>query len=95
MVPAVSISSSTGFSAFGDRGYSVNVISQAAWLAPFVQAPCFGDLNGDRAVNSADFSVLLSNFGKAGPSAGDLDKDGDCDFVDFNLLSGVFGTSCQ
>ena len=91
---AVSVSSSTGFSAFGDRGYAVNVAAQSAWLAPFTAAPCLGDLNGDGSVNSTDFSMLISSFGIPGGGGADLDGDGDCDQTDFTILTSRFGTVC-
>jgi hypothetical protein len=91
---AVSISSSTGFSAFGDRGYSVNVAAQAAWLAPFLSSPCPGDLNGDRIVNASDFALLVPAFGKPGGGGADIDGDGDCDTADFTMLIQNFGLVC-
>lgn len=93
---AVSISSSTGFSAFGDRGYAVNLVSQQSWLSQFTQLPpCPGDLNGDRAINSGDFTILLNAFGKPNGGGADLDGDGDCDFADFNVLVSRFGINCS
>ncbi len=91
---AVSISSSTGFAAFGDRGYSVNLVAQAAWLAQFTAPPCTGDLNGDGFVNASDFSLLINSFGTPGGGLGDIDRDGDSDQNDFNLLTSNFGTAC-
>lgn len=91
---AVSVSSSTGFSAFGDRGYAVNVAAQAAWLAPFTAPPCLGDLNGDGTVSSADFSILVDSFGKPGGGGADLDGDNDCDMGDFTILTSRFGVAC-
>ena len=90
----VSVSSSTGFSAYGDRGYSVNLVPQANWLSPFVAAPCPGDLNGDRRVNVRDFSLMAKSFGSAGGGPADLDQDGDCDVADFNALNQLMGSAC-
>jgi len=90
----VSVSSSTGFSAYGDRGYSINLIPQATWMAQFKAAPCPADLNGDRLVNVKDFFILANCFGKPGGGIGDLDKDGDCDTVDFNTLNASMGKPC-
>jgi hypothetical protein len=90
----VSVSSSTGFSAYGDRGYSVNLVPQAAWMSPFVAAPCPGDLNGDRRVNVRDFSLMAKSFGAPNGGLGDMDGDGDCDITDFNAMNKVMGTIC-
>lgn len=62
------------------------------------ETSCFGDLNGDRIVDIADLSLLLSHFGQAsGATAGDGDLNGDRD-VDLEDLSGLlsaFATSCM
>lgn len=59
--------------------------------------PCPGDLDGSGAVDLADLTTLLSNFGTlAGATAamGDLDGDGDVDLNDLTSLMSLFGTSC-
>ncbi len=43
------------------------------------------DLNGDSKVNLVDFSILLFNWGSAGP-AGDLNGDHKVDLTDFSIL---------
>ena len=43
-----------------------------------------GDLNGDSVVNAADLSILLSNWGTAGP--GDLDGSGTVNAPDLSIL---------
>ena len=43
-----------------------------------------GDLNGDSVVNAADLSILLSNWGTAGP--GDLDGSGTVNASDLSIL---------
>ena len=59
--------------------------------------PCPGDLDGNDAVDLADLSRLLSNFGTlvgAARSDGDTDGDGDVDLGDLSFLLSNFGTSC-
>lgn len=58
---------------------------------------CAGDTNGDGLINSADLSVLLTNFGlpAAGPSFGDFNNDGQCNSADLSVLLAGFGTTCQ
>lgn len=55
-----------------------------------------GDLNGDRRVDLADLSILVSNFGLsgAGGEQGDLDSDGDVDIADLSALLNDFGQTC-
>lgn len=74
-------------------GYSGDV-SVRVFLA--VPPPCPGDLNGDRAVNTADLALLLGVFGSAvTPGAtGDLNSDGAVNTQDLTLFLGVFGTVC-
>jgi hypothetical protein len=52
-----------------------------------------GDINRDRAVDSSDFSILATNFGRAGQSYanGDLNGDGRVDSSDFSILASNFG----
>jgi len=54
---------------------------------------CPADINGDAAVNVADFNILVANFGRDGASAidGDLNGDGSVDVSDFNILAAGFG----
>jgi hypothetical protein len=62
---------------------------------------CVGDVNQSGAVELADLSTLLSNFGT--PSAatcaqGDIEPasgDGDVDLTDLAILLARFGTSCN
>ncbi len=61
-----------------------------------VPADC-PDLDGDGAVNLADLSILLTNFGVASGMQfedGDLDGDGDVDLADLSALLERFGVSC-
>lgn len=56
---------------------------------------CTGDLNGDGAIDLADLSILLANFGAAGaPEQGDLNGDGQVDLADLSILLTVFGQLC-
>lgn len=57
---------------------------------------CSGDTNGDRLVNGADISVLLSTFGSAVvPGSGaDFNSDGLVNGSDLSVLLASFGTSC-
>lgn len=61
---------------------------------PLPTCPC--DANADLAVNAADLSVLLSNFGLAafGPGEGDFNGDGQCNSADLSVLLASFGTGC-
>jgi hypothetical protein len=58
---------------------------------------CPGDVNGDGSVNSADFTVLASNFGVVSGATvedGDLNGDGAVNASDFVILAANFGSSC-
>lgn len=57
---------------------------------------CPGDVNGDSAVNTADLTVLLGNFGTSVTpnTGGDLDGNGFVNTADLTALLGAFGTIC-
>ncbi len=57
---------------------------------------CPGDANADNAVDAADLSVLLSQFGSAvTPGTGaDFNGDGVVDAADLSVLLSAFGTTC-
>ncbi|MFM9958900.1 MAG: hypothetical protein ACKVZJ_12585 [Phycisphaerales bacterium] len=61
-----------------------------------VRWPCLGDLNGDNAVNTADLTLLLGQFGQSGPCGVSRDLDGDLgvNTADLTLFLGRFGTTC-
>jgi hypothetical protein len=54
-----------------------------------------GDANLDRVVNSLDFNVFLTDYGKTGAvwTQGDFNYDFVVNTLDFNLLAGNFGLS--
>jgi hypothetical protein len=54
-----------------------------------------GDLDGNGAVEFADFLILSANFGTdvADHTQGDIDCSGDVAFADFLVLSSNFGTT--
>lgn len=59
---------------------------------------CDGDTNGDNMINSADLSVLLSQFNQSVSPAGsgaDFNSDGVCDSADLSLLLARFGQTCK
>lgn len=61
-----------------------------------ISPDCPGDINGDGAIDLADLSILLENFGTAGgPEDGDINGDGMVDLADLSMLLEVFGTSCD
>lgn len=62
---------------------------QDVLLAP----PCAGDANGDGAVNFADVTSVLANFGGAGP-AGDANHDEAVNFADVTAVLANFGSGC-
>jgi hypothetical protein len=58
---------------------------------------CAADLDGNGAVNMADLSTLLSNFGRSGDqhgSGGDIDGDLDVDLADLSALLTEYGLCC-
>lgn len=82
------------------RGYAWG--ENVGWInlddaVKFVAAPppCPGDANGDGLVNSADLSVLLSQFGTAvTPGTGsDFNADGIVNSADLSVLLANFGCS--
>jgi hypothetical protein len=52
-----------------------------------------GDIDRNRAVNTDDFIILASNFGRSGRTyaQGDLDGSGTVDSNDFVILAANFG----
>jgi hypothetical protein len=69
-------------------------------LAVEFTRPCPGDVNGDRIVDLADLTRVLSLFGIStdecrGECPEDLDGDNDVDLSDLSLLLGHFGTTCN
>ena len=52
-----------------------------------------GDLNGDGAVDAADVTILLDNWGATGPNIADLNGDGSVGASDFSLLLNNWGTT--
>ncbi len=64
-------------------------------LTATVPAPCRGDINGDRVVNTADLVLLLGDFGQSGPGLkGDYNNDGAVNTADLVTLLGAFGAAC-
>jgi len=63
---------------------------------PCPPAGCFGDLNGDNSVNTADLTAFLGAFGTsvAPGTGGDLNGDGVVNTADLTAFLGAFGTSC-
>ncbi|MFM9956872.1 MAG: choice-of-anchor B family protein [Phycisphaerales bacterium] len=56
---------------------------------------CQGDLNGDNAVNVADLTIFLGQFGQAGAGlSGDLNGDNVVNVADLTLFLGRFGVAC-
>ncbi len=64
--------------------------------APCAPPPCSGDINGDNAVNTADLTILLGNFGASVPpnTSGDFNGDGVVNTTDLTTLLGRFGATC-
>lgn len=58
-------------------------------------AACPGDVNGDRTVDLADLSILLSNYGCNGSQCpGDFNGDGHTDLSDLATQLGAYGRPC-
>lgn len=61
-------------------------------------APCIGDVDGDRAVTLSDLATLLTHFGQPSGATladGDIDADGRVDLTDLATLLANFGTECN
>ena len=71
---------------------TTKVNAGSARVYSFVEE-CFGDLNGDGVIDTADLGVLIADFGQKSLTA-DLNGDGIVDTADLGLLIGVFGQSC-
>jgi|GEM_PF-1477053 len=59
---------------------------------------CWGDLDGDNAVDLADLAQLLGSYGETSGMTyedGDLDCDGDVDLTDLAELLGSYGLICE
>ena len=72
----------------------VAVVDIGAVEAPAVTCP--GDLNGDRAVNTTDLSLVLAHFGQTVPgfTLGDADGDGFVGSTDLGAVLAHFGSTC-
>jgi hypothetical protein len=66
------------------------------WAAGFTLGEVAGDANSDTAVNGADLSVLLAQFGQgvAAGSGSDFNGDAIVNGADLSILLANFGTSC-
>jgi hypothetical protein len=76
--------------AFGGHG----VVAGLAWDEVEVGYALYGDTNLDGVVNGDDFSILVSNLGRAvstGWEAGDFNYDGVVNSTDFTLFMNNFG----
>jgi len=89
----ISVSSPNGWNAGSTGIFRDELILDIEIVPPPV---CAGDTNGDNAVNGADLSVLLANFGQSatGPDSGDFNNDGQCNGADLSVLLSQFGTTC-
>lgn len=95
--------SGTLFSFEGDidevRMYAVALTPAeiACLYAEYTSCTVFGDVDSNCAVDLADLSILLANFGTDGGATrddGDLDGNGIVDLSDLALLLANFGTTC-
>lgn len=66
------------------------------YVALAAPPPCPGDINGDRAVNTSDLTILLGSFGQSVTpgTGGDFDANGVVNTADLTSLLGAFGTVC-
>lgn len=78
---------------------AVDDVAITGWWCDAEAAPteCAGDVNGDRVVNAADFTVVAANFGTASGATramGDVTGDGAVNASDFAVVAGAFGRAC-
>lgn len=61
----------------------------------FGQAPCPGDLDGNRTIDLSDLGIVLAHYGQAGGYAqGDLDGSGFVDLADVAIMLSAYGSNC-
>ncbi len=80
--------------AWGENVGWINLDDSTNYVA--ISPPCYGDLNGDGVVNTADLTLLLVQFGNgAAPGTpADINADGVVNTQDLTLLLVNFGRSC-
>lgn len=87
--PPTAVSATVGF-------FKTGTSTTVATSGPI--APCPGDVDGNRAVDLNDLTLLLAYFGlpcPEGPCTGaDLNQDGSVDLGDLTGLLGTFGNAC-
>ncbi len=59
------------------------------------ESHCFGDINGDGFIDTADLLLLLGDFGCLMNCSSDLTGDGFVNTDDLLAFLGVYGTSCS
>lgn len=77
--------------AFNPAGSVVSTPATATFAV--VVPPCQGDANGDGAVNFADISSVLINWGLSGPT-GDANFDSMVNFIDITTVLTFWGQVC-
>ena len=73
---------------------SESIVGDTAFRGNSVRRLCYGDANGDGAVDLQDFGALKDNFGVYGGATwamGDFVSDGNVDLQDFGKLKDNFG----
>ncbi len=98
-----SVSTGGGFVLSGttgqpDAGYASGGgfdLSGGFWTANPTPAACPGDADDNGVVDLTDLSIVLSEFGMAGPGlAGDINGDNVVDLSDLSEVLANFGAAC-